>query len=125
MSASEATRSSISARSKCVRLSIVSRSDGSARATVRLLSCLIDRHHAVFPGDVPRDGRDDVIRDLQLAEVDHFRAEMSGLGLGDIGWAHHLVGHQQVHHPHAGGFGFAPRLGHLVGGHEAQVNQDV
>src|ERR1035441_4363817 len=40
MSASEATRKSISARSKCVRLSMVSRSDGSASATVRLFSCL-------------------------------------------------------------------------------------
>src|ERR1039458_5538334 len=40
MSASEATRKSISARSKCVRLSMVSRSDGSASATPTLFSCL-------------------------------------------------------------------------------------
>ena len=45
---------------------------------------LEDRHDAVLPGDVPRDRGDDVVGDLHLAEVDHFGAEMGGLGLGDI-----------------------------------------
>ena len=39
---------------------------------------------------------------LQLAEVDDFRAEMRGLGLGDVRRPDDLVGHQQVHHAHAG-----------------------
>ena len=36
-----------------------------------------------------------------------------------------LLASMQIHHAHAGGLGFLPQLGHLVGGHEAQVHQHV
>ena len=43
---------------------------------------------------------------LQTAEVDDFRAELRGLGLGDVRRADDLVGQQQIHHADAGSFGF-------------------
>ena len=62
---------------------------------------------------------------VHVAQVDHFRAEMGRLGLGDIGRPDDLVGQHQVHHPHPGCLGLGPELGHLVGGHKAQVHQHV
>jgi len=44
-----------------------------------MFSFLKNRHDPVFPGDVPRDGCDYIIADLQLAEVDHLRSEMRRL----------------------------------------------
>ena len=61
---------------------------------------------AVFFGDVARDDGNDVVGNLQAAELNDFRAELGGLGLGDIRRADELVGQQQVHHAHAGSFGF-------------------
>ena len=86
---------------------------------------LEDRYDAILAGDVARDGGDDIILNLDFAEVDDFRAEMGGLGLGDVGRPHHLVGHHQVHHAHARLGGFAPQFGHLLGGHKTQVHQDI
>ncbi len=50
---------------------------------------------------------------------------MGGLGLRDILRPHHLVGHQEVHNPHAGCLRLLPRLGHLFSGNEPEVNQDI
>ena len=86
---------------------------------------LKDRHHPILTGDVPWNRGNDVIGNLQFAEVDHFGAEMRRLGLGDIGRPHHLVGHQEVYDPHAGRLRFLPRFVHLFGGYETQVNQDI
>ena len=57
------------------------------------------------------------------AEVDDFRAELRGLGLGHVRRADDFVGDQIIHHAHAAGFG--ARLGDLVGVGEAEVNQQV
>ena len=125
MSASEATCMVISACSRWLRLSMVSRSEGSAQRDGQAVVVLVDGHDAVLPGDVPRDGRDDVVVDLDLGEVDDFGAEVGGLGLGDIGGADDLVGDHQVHHAHPGGLGFVRGLRHLVGGDKAEVHQDI
>ena len=68
---------------------------------------------------------DDVVLDLEVGQVDHFGAKLRGLGLGHVARADDLVGHQQIHHPHAGGVGFLASLGHHIGTGEAEVNQQV
>ena len=71
------------------------------------------------------DGRDNVVGDLNFVEVDDFRAEVSGLGLGNVRGADHLVGEHQIHQANPGGLSFGTHLGHLVRGDEAEIHEDV
>ncbi len=80
---------------------------------------------AVFFGDMARDDGNDVVGNAQTAELNDFRAELRGLGLGDVRGADELVGQQQVHHAHAGSFGFLARFGDLVSVDNAQVHQHI
>ena len=80
--------------SKWCSESRVFRSEGSAMATADLAVGLGDGDDAVFAGDVARDHGDDVILDLELGEMHHFRAELRGLGLGHVTRADDLVRHQ-------------------------------
>ena len=80
---------------------------------------------AVFSGDVARDDGDDVVLDLEAGQMHHFRAELRGLGLGHVAGPDDLVGHQQIHHAHAGGVGFLAGLGDHIGAGKAEVNQKV
>src|SRR5204862_6462750 len=55
-----------------------------------------DGDDAVFAGGVARDEGDDVIRDLDVVKVNDFRAEVGGLGLGDVRRANELIGQHQI-----------------------------
>ena len=72
-----------------------------------------------------RDDGNDFVGDSQAGELDDLRAELRGLGLRDIGGADDFVGHQQVHHSHAGGLGLPAGVGDLFGVHGAEVHQQV
>ena len=123
MSGSDATRSSISAFSKCVSESIVFRSDGSAMATATLPSVLktgMTRYFlATWRGMMAMTSSGIFIP----ARLHDFRAELRGLGLRHVRRADDLVGHQQIHHAHAGSVRLLARLGDLIGGDEAEVHQ--
>ena len=57
--------------------------------------------------------------------IETLRAELGGLGLGDVAGADGFVRHEKVHHAHAGGLGFLAGLCHHFGIGEAEVNQQV
>ena len=80
---------------------------------------------AVFFRHVAGDDGDDIVLNLEVGQVNHFRTELGCLGLSNVTRTDDLVGHQQIHHAHAGGIGLLTRLGNLVGGDEAEVNQQV
>ena len=84
-----------------------------------------DRDDAVFFGEMAGDDGDDVVGNLQSAQLDHFRAELRGLGLRHVRRADEFVGQQQIHHAHARSLGLRPRLGDLLGGYEAEVHQQI
>jgi len=84
-----------------------------------------DGNDAVFFGDVARNDGNDVVGNLYSSQLNNFRAELRGLGLGHVRRANELVGQHQIHHAHARSLGFGARLGDLLGGHKAEVHQRI
>src|SRR6266853_2030702 len=76
-------------------------SQGNGKSVVALK----DGNNAIFSGDVPRDGGNDLIGDFHFVEVDDFGAEVGSLGLGDIGRPDNFVGQHQIHQADAGSLG--------------------
>ena len=86
---------------------------------------LENRHDPVLASDMAGNGRDDVVVNLNLTQVDDFGPKVGGLGLGNVGRTDHLVGHHQVHHPYPGGLGLGALGCHLLRCNEPKVHQNI
>ncbi len=86
---------------------------------------LENRHNTVFTGDMPWDGGDYGVVNLDFGKVDNFGAELSGLGLGYVSGANKLIRHHEVHHPDACTLCFLSCPCDLVWSYESKVNEDV
>ena len=80
---------------------------------------------AIFPGDIAGHHGNEIVLNLHGGKMHHFGAEVRGLGLRHVAGANDLVGHEKIHHAHAGGVGFFACLGDLTGIGKAEVNQQV
>src|SRR5581483_2299039 len=80
---------------------------------------------AVFLGDVAADDVDDVIAELEFAEIDDFSAEVRGFGLGNVSLADVFVGDEEVDDSDTGCTGLPAGRFHLFGGDEAEVHQNI
>jgi hypothetical protein len=84
-----------------------------------------NRNDAVFFCDVARDDGDDFVLDSHSAKLDDFRAELRRLGLRHVRRADDFVGDKKIHHAHAGSLSLGARGSNLLGGHKAEVHQQV
>ena len=85
----------------------------------------IKRNHAVFLGDVARNGGNDIVGKTHFSEIYKFDAKLSRFGLGDLGWREELFGNQSVHHSFAGRIGFLTDGPQLFLSHQPHVLHDL
>jgi hypothetical protein len=80
---------------------------------------------AIFASGVAGNQGNDLVGNLDLVQVDNFRAEVRGLGLRDVLRPNQLVRHHEVHQPDAGGLRFGTKFLDFFGTDESQIGQDI
>ena len=86
---------------------------------------LENRNDTILLGDVARDTANDIISNSESSQLNDFRSEVRGFGLGDIGRADHFIGHHVIHDADARGLGFGLGLVNLLRRDEPEVRQHV